>query len=71
MKRQKQARTNRWIAHDTGLSVQEAMELKEAHNAFVMTRRQSLAKKNHGRRTTNGAPGTEPGCSSWAPRPKR
>ncbi|KAL3433591.1 hypothetical protein BDV09DRAFT_171720 [Aspergillus tetrazonus] len=30
-----------------------------------MTRRQSLAKRNHGKRTTNGAPGTEPGCSPW------
>jgi hypothetical protein len=34
MQRQKRARTNRWITHVNGLSVQEATELKEARNAF-------------------------------------
>ena len=29
--KQKRARKNRWIAHDNGLSVREALELKEAH----------------------------------------
>ena len=29
--KQKRARKNRWIAHDNGLSVREALELEEAH----------------------------------------
>ena len=33
IQRQKQARTQRWIAHNNSLSVQEATELEEAHNA--------------------------------------
>ncbi|CBF76072.1 hypothetical protein AN3478.2 [Aspergillus nidulans FGSC A4] len=33
IQRRKRARTHRWIAHDNGLSVQEATELEEAHNA--------------------------------------
>lgn len=32
--KQKQARASRWISHDQGLSVREAVELEEAHNAF-------------------------------------
>ncbi|KAJ5568130.1 hypothetical protein N7450_001957 [Penicillium hetheringtonii] len=34
VQKKKRTRTTRWIAHDNGLSVQEAMELEEAHNAF-------------------------------------
>jgi hypothetical protein len=36
--RQKRARVNRWIAHDNGLSVQEALEVEEAHNQFFQPR---------------------------------
>lgn len=34
IQKKKRACTTRWIAHEDGLSVQEALELEEAHNAF-------------------------------------
>jgi hypothetical protein len=38
IQKKKRERTTRWIAHEDGLSVQEALQLQEAHNSFFQAR---------------------------------